>query len=101
MSERSIYLRDQAAKCREHADTLRDAAQTGRCVHRACRLDRTRRDIAGIFIVARGAVTAHRDGGLFGGGSARSGFLLAQRSFRRSIGNCWFSKECETWRQVL
>jgi hypothetical protein len=25
MSERSIYLRDQAAKCREHADTLRDA----------------------------------------------------------------------------
>lgn len=24
MSERSIYLRDQADKCRQHADTLRD-----------------------------------------------------------------------------
>ena len=25
MSERSIYLRDQADQCRQHADTLRDA----------------------------------------------------------------------------
>jgi hypothetical protein len=25
MSERSVYLRDQADKCRQHADTLHDA----------------------------------------------------------------------------
>jgi hypothetical protein len=28
-------------------------------------------------------------------------FFLAQPSFRRSTSNYCFSKECETWRQVL
>ena len=49
MSERSIYLRDQADKCRQHADTIRDA-----------RTQEELRKLAAVYIARRRSDRKHR-----------------------------------------